>query len=81
MCQVPHRGLPQVAVHGLRDVGGVHGVVVRVVGVIVLLDQDQEAPQPNHVQAEQLHQAVLVQQVERQRDQAVSYEGGERDGN
>lgn len=30
-------GLLQVAVHGLSDVSGVHGVVVGVVGVVVVL--------------------------------------------
>lgn len=67
-----HLGLPHEAVHGLRDVGGVHGVVVGVVAVVVLLHHDQEPPQPDPVQLKELHQAVLVEQVEGQGDQAVS---------
>lgn len=68
----PHLGLPHEAVHGLRDVGGVHGVVVRVVAVVVLLHHDQEPPEFDPVQLKELHQAVLVEQVEGQGDQAVS---------
>lgn len=49
-----------------------HGVVVGVVAVVVLLDHDQEPPQLDHVQLEELHQPVLVEQVEGQGDQAVS---------
>lgn len=68
----PHYGFPHVAVHGLRDVGGVDSVMVGVVAVIVLLHHDQEPPEFDHVQLEELHQAVLVQQVDGQGDQTVS---------
>lgn len=46
--------------------------MVRVVAVIVLLDHDQEPPEFDHVQLEELNQAVLVDQVEGQGDQAIS---------
>lgn len=46
--------------------------MVRVVSVVVLLDHDQEPPEFDHVELEELHQAILVKQVEGQGDQAVS---------
>lgn len=67
-----HQGFPHVAVHGLCDICGVDSVVVGVVAVVVLLDHDEEPPEFDHVQLEELHQAILVQQVEGQGDQAVS---------
>lgn len=69
---VSYLGLSQEAVHGLRDIGSMDRVVIRVVTVVVLLDHDQEPPELHHVQLEELHQAILVQQVEREGDQAVS---------
>lgn len=47
-------------------------VVVGVVAVVVLLDQDQEPPEFDHVQLEELNQAILIQQVKGEGDQAVS---------
>lgn len=67
-----HRGFPHVAVHGLCDICSVDSIVVGVVAVVVLLDHDQEPPEFDHVQLEELHQAILVQQVKGQGDQAVS---------
>lgn len=64
---------PQEAVHGLCDVRSVDSVVVGVVAVVVLLDHDQEPPEFDHVQLKELHKAILVQQVEGQGDQAVSW--------
>lgn len=46
--------------------------MVRVVTVVVLLNHDQKPPEFDHVQLEELHQPILVQQVESQGDQAVS---------
>lgn len=67
-----HHRFLQKAVHGLRDIGGMDSVVVGVVAVVVLLDQDEEPPEFDHVQLEELHQAILVQQVKGESDQAVS---------
>lgn len=67
-----HHGLSQVAVHGLCDICSMDSVVVRVVTVVVLLNHDQKPPEFDHVQLEELHQPILVQQVESQGDQAVS---------
>lgn len=67
-----HLGFSQEAVHGLGDIRSVDRVVIRVVTVVVLLDHDQEPPELDHVQLEELHQAILVQQVESEGDQAVS---------
>lgn len=46
-------------------------VMIWVVVVVVLLNQNQEPPDFDHVQLEELHQAILVEQVEGQGDQAV----------
>lgn len=46
--------------------------MVGVVAVVVLLDHDQEPPEFDHVQLEELYQAILVQQVKGEGDQAVS---------
>lgn len=67
-----HHRFLQKAVHGLRDIGGVDSVVIGVAAVVVLLDQDEEPPEFDHVQLEELHQAILVQQVKGESDQAVS---------
>lgn len=69
---ISHHGFPHVAVHGLCDIRSVDRVVVGVVAVVVLLDHDQEPPEFDHVQLVELHQAILIQQVEGQSDQAVS---------
>ena len=70
-----HHGFPKVAVHGLCDICSMDSVVVGVVAVVVLLDHDQEPPEFDHVQLKELHQAILVQEVEGQGDQAVSCTG------
>lgn len=67
-----HHGFLQVAIHGLCDICSVDSVVVGVVAMVVLLDHDQEPPEFDHVQLKELHQPILVQQVEGQGDQAVS---------
>lgn len=69
--QKSHHGLLQKAEHGLCDVCSVNRVMIRVVVVIVLLNQDQEPPDFDHIQLEELHQAILAEQVEGQGDQAV----------
>lgn len=74
-----HHGFPHVAVHGLCDICSVDCVVVGVVAVVVLLDHDQEPPEFDHVQLEELHQPILIQQVEGQSDQAVSWTGRQSD--
>lgn len=73
-----HHGFPQEAVHGLCNICSVDSIVVGVVAVVVLLDYDQEPPEFDHVQLEELYQAVLVQQVEGQGDQAVSCRRNDR---
>lgn len=73
-----HHGFPQEAVHGLCNICSVDSIVVGVVAVVVLLDYDQEPPEFDHVQLEELYQAILVQQVEGQGDQAVSWRRNDR---
>lgn len=73
-----HHGFPQEAVHSLCNICSVDSIVVGVVAVVVLLDHDQEPPEFDHVQLEELYQAILVQQVEGQGDQTVSWRRNDR---
>lgn len=58
---ISHHGFLQVAVHGLCDICSMDSIVVGVVTVVVLLNHDQKPPEFDHVQLEELHQAILVQ--------------------
>lgn len=55
-----YHGFPHEAVHGLCDICSMDSIVVGVVSVVVLLDDNQEPPEFDHVQLEELHKAILV---------------------
>ncbi len=61
--RAPQDVLPEEAVHGLGDVGGVHPVVVGVDAVVPVLHLGEELPDCDGGEAEAVQEAVLAEEV------------------